>query len=300
MFKTIMSLLLFIGFFPSQALAQNEYIEYYNLVNEANRSWYEKKYAQSLKIFQEAFERVDYVHSINYVKAARSAAKLKEYELAKVYILEAIERGHPGDFVDQKAFKKFRRSDAYGGLLSQINKFQSEANLSINNEYQRKIDSLYYIDQKILRGNDKITDLNLDPDLEYSDSLNFSCLLSLIELYGFPSEQNIGFHGYRKSWVVIHHSARLPENHYYHPILLEYLKRGEYLPENYCWVVDQGKEINKEDLVYYHWDVAKNIDELSVDEKDSINRRRMEVGMPVIDRIEVVKKSHLKTNKVRW
>lgn len=285
---------------PFQVDAQNDYIEYYNLVNEANRSWYEKEYSQSLKKFQEAFERVEYVHSINFAKAARSAAQLKEYGLAKMYILEAIKRGHPNNIVSQKAFKKFKKSDEYRELLLLINQCQSEADLSINKEYQRKIDSLYYIDQNILRGNDKVRDFNLDRNITYSDSSNFSCLLKLIEQYGFPSEQTIGFHGYRKSWVVIHHSARLSENHYYHPILLEHLKKGEYLPENYCWVVDQGKEIIKEDLVYYHWDVAKNIDELSVSEKQTINKRRMEVGMPAIDRIEVVKKSKVKTNKVRW
>ncbi|MDC3220159.1 hypothetical protein OAU00_03630, partial [Saprospiraceae bacterium] len=251
--KTCLLLLMTIAI-SNQSYSQNEYIEYYNLVNQANRNWYEKNYTKSLKNFQEAFTKVEYAHSINFAKAARSAAKLKDHKLTKIYILEAVKRGYPNNYIDRKLFKKFRKSTEYKELRTEIDEVQLKGDLSINKVYQRKIDSLHYIDQKIIRGSNNVTDFNLDLELEYSDSSNFACLLNLINLYGFPSEQNIGFHGYGKSWVIIHHNARLPKNHNYHSTLLKYLKSGDYLPENYCWVIDQSKEINKEVLVYYHWD----------------------------------------------
>ncbi|MEM1320768.1 MAG: hypothetical protein AAGG75_10965 [Bacteroidota bacterium] len=45
--------------------------------------WYEKDYAASLSLFQEAFRKVEYVHAINYAKAARVAAKEKKDDLTK-------------------------------------------------------------------------------------------------------------------------------------------------------------------------------------------------------------------------
>lgn len=280
--------------------SQSNYIEYYNLVNQANRSWHEKDYAKSLQNFQEAFEKVEYVHSINFAKAARTAAKIEDFKLTKRYILEAIKKGYPNNFIDSKIFKKFRKSDEYKALKTQMGKAQVERESSVNKEYKSEIDSLHFIDQHILRGRNNVTGFIEDPNLQYSDSANFSYLLKLIDLYGFPSERNIGFEGYSKSWVIIHHSARLPNNHYYHPSLLAYLKAGEYSPENYCWVIDQGNEIEDEPLTYYHWDVATDIDELSIQEKEAINQKRKAVGMPLIDRIEVVEKSNVKTNRVKW
>lgn len=293
-------LVLLLGIIASSGLAQNEYIAYHNLVNQANRDWYEKEYASSLENFQAAFSKVDYVHSVNYAKAARSAAQLQDYKLTKTYLLEAAKRGYPNKHIDRKPFKQFRKSKEYLALSAKLAEAHAEHELAINKSYQRKIDSLHYIDQRLIRGNERVTGFELDSTLVYSDSANFVCLLQLIEQQGFPSEQNIGYQGYRKSWVLIHHNARLPQNHYYNSTLLEYLTRGEYMPENYCWVIDQGQEVNNEALVYYHWDVVKDIDQLTLADKQRIDQHRKAVGMPSIERIEVVEKSKVKRNRVKW
>lgn len=279
---------------------QDDYITYHNLVNQANRNWYEKDYRKSLAQYQEAFSLVGYVHSINYAKAARVAAKLEVYELTSSYFREALKRGYPSGYLEGKVFKKFRKTAEYRALISATKSIDGQLRGTFNEAYQRQIDSLHFIDQRIIRGNEAVTGFDLDQGLVYNDSLNFACLLRLIDTYGFPSEQNVGFMGYRKSWVLIHHSARLPQNHYYHPTLLAYVKSGAYMPENYCWVIDQGREVLDEGLIYYHWDVAKDVDKLSEQEKATINQNRKSVGMPEIDRIEVVKKPDGKVNKVKW
>jgi hypothetical protein len=216
--------------------SQDSYVEYYKLVNKANRNRYEKNYTKSLKLFQEGFEKVAYVHSMNYAKAARCVVNLKDYELTKDYLLEAMKRGYPLDLVENQDFKKFRKTNFYKELEVQMHEIGRQK--GIDSSYKQKVDSLYYIDQKILRGNKNIQARQYEETLKYSDALNFKCLLKLIEENGFPSEQTIGYEGYKKSWVIIHHNARLPENKAYHEVLLQYLQKVEYLPENYCWVID--------------------------------------------------------------
>jgi hypothetical protein len=46
--------------------------------------------------------------------------------------------------------------------------------------------------------------------------------------------------------------------------------------------------------------VAKNIKGISEGEKAQINRKRLELGLPSIDRIEVVLKSKETIDRVRW
>ena len=241
-----------------------------------------------------------YVHSFNYAKAARVAIKLKDYDLASDYIEAFARRGYPIGFIQQKEFKKYLASEAYKDLEEKLVAINNGYASTINEVYMAKIDSLHFIDQTILRGNRTDVSFEIDSTISYSDSLNFDCLLKLMNELGFPSEQKIGYRGYRKAWVIIHHSARLPQNHKYHGMLLEYLKRGEYQPENYCWVVDQGRELNGEKLIYYHWDVAKNVDGLSKEHKEEIDKERKKIGMASIDRVEVKLKKGRKINNLKW
>lgn len=280
--------------------AQDQYIDYYNLVNKANEHWHHKDPKLALAAYQEGFRKVDYVHSFNYAKAARLTASLKKYQLTETYIVEAIKRGFPSDFIYQKAFNKFRKTAVFKSLEKQIHQYQQEHESTINLVYKHKIDSLHFIDQHQLRGNLKVKGFDLDTTLAYSDDSNFNYLLELIDQYGFPSEQTIGYKGYRKAWVIIHHNARLPKNHVYHSMLLEALKKGAYQPENYCWVIDQGQELKGAPLIYFHWDVAKDVEDLTKAEKLEIDARREKVGMPSINRIKVVKKKKRKRNQLKW
>lgn len=274
--------------------SQDSYIEYYNLTDLANKAWYEKDYEKSLELFEKGFAKVGYVHAANYAKAARSSAILKEYELTKRYLAKALLAGYPRKFLETQAFKAFRKTDQYEALKGM------EEQVVTDRWYKQKIDSLHYIDQKILRNNPGLEDKDFDKDLVYSDSLNFKSLLTIIGEKGFPSEKRIGFQGYRKAWVIILHNARLPQNSHFHDELLEYVKKGEYLPEDYCRVIDQYRKLEGLPLVYHHWDVADNIEGLSEESRARIDQKRREVGMPSVSRIKVIRKKGKLRHQLKW
>lgn len=289
-------LLLVLGLNSTITFSQSDYLAYYNLVNKAGQNWHEKDYEEALVHYQKAFELVSFVHAENYAKAARVAAKLKHFSLTAEYMSKAIRQGYPDSFLKQTSFKQFKKSSYFQTMQATIVTHQP----AIGSIYRRKIDSLHFIDQNYLRGNKTVTGFELDTTLTYSDAQNFDCLKRLIAENGFPSEALIGFQGYRKAWVLLLHNVRLEENHDYQDRLLDALKSGYYLPEHYCWVIDQGQQVKNEALIYYHWDVAQDIDQLNPEEKASIDERRRAVGMPSIERIKVVKSSGKKKNILKW
>ena len=121
---------LFLAF--SLSVVRGQYIRYHNLINEANEQRYRKNYEASLQLFQTGFDLVDYVHAMNYVKAATAATKLKRYDLVAEYLSKAILAGYPSRVFDGKAFKSFRKSDHYELLQAKLSEFDSKTEAGIN------------------------------------------------------------------------------------------------------------------------------------------------------------------------
>ena len=286
-------------FFATGLQAQDYYLEYFQLGNTANEDFYHKKYEKAVQNYKLAFSKVSYVHAPYYARAARATAKIKEHSLTAHYVKKAICQGYASRFIQQPVFKKFRKTNAYKTIADSLNVYQEMSRQQINLAFFQALDSLHFIDQSIIRGRDLGKRFPIDPAITYSDSLNLKHLLHLIEQHGFPSEHRVGYQGYCKAWVLIHHNMRLPQNHKYHSMLEEALRKGEYMPENYCWVIDQGQELKRESLMYYHWDVG-SVASLSDEDKEKIDQRRAEVGMPSIKRIEVVQHKQGQKQKPRW
>lgn len=93
--------------------AQGPYIEYHKLVNQGNQYWYEKEYQLALEHYLDGFELVSYVHNINYVKPARTAAKLQQYDLVQQFITKALKGGYPASILEKKEFNKFKKTEQY-------------------------------------------------------------------------------------------------------------------------------------------------------------------------------------------
>ena len=70
----------------------NHYIEYYNLVNEAEALHAKKLYDSCLTLYQEAFSKIDYVHNKNLRNASKVCKRLGYKEQAKTY-LEMVKIG---------------------------------------------------------------------------------------------------------------------------------------------------------------------------------------------------------------
>ncbi len=285
-------------------LIGQDYIEYYNFCNEGDKQIYLKNYEEALKNFNKAFSLIDYVHANQYKSASLCAAHIGNIEKTYLYAKNAILNGLDPVFLKTKDFKKFRKTEKYKILCDSISIFQKQHLLSINLNYKKEIDSLYYIDQNIIRnnksckGNYNIDKSKLPSNLFELDSVIFEHLLTLIEKYGFPSEKKIGYEGYSNVWVLFHHNVRLPKNSKYLPILKEALVKGEYLPRNYAWMYDQSLMFKQEEP-YFYFGIAL-VDHLSDDKKMEIDKRRKEHGIKPLESTIVKKRGNGIMQKFLW
>lgn len=283
--------------------AQN-YINYYNLCNDADKEVYFKNYKKALDNYEKAFQSVDYVHADKYEKSSKCAIQIKDYKRGALYAKKAVLNGSSTHFWKNKKLKKFRKTDYYKILNDSVLIWEHQHLESINFDYKKIVDSLHYVDQRIIRNNKtikgdyKIDKHKLPEDLFDLDSLIFQTLLEAIDKYGFPSEKNIGKDGYDNVWLLFHHNVRLPKNHHYLPLLENALKNGNYRPRDFAWMYDQGRlNIGKSPLFYYGVPLPKSLIE---SKKEEIDKSRKEYGLKPLSSTKIKSRGRRTVMKILW
>lgn len=251
---------------------------YYAHANKGNYYYYKEKYDSALVEFTQAFKHTGYIHAKYLNKAITSAKKIK----------------------NKTAFNE----------LNALKTKQAER--TINTVYKAKIDSLFKVDQTVVRSkpNEKlrleylqcIEKNNCDSSrmLFFKqhfkkqglvDSTNIAELVRLIGEYGFPSEQRVGGATYEDAMIMLAHYDYDQGNKILQPILYAALKTGDMAPKDYGWIVDRR---STGDPVYYI--IPMGLQEKSKDEVEAIDQRRQSIGMPKIADSQVM---IFKKNSVR-
>ena len=238
----------------------NNYTSYYSLCNSADKLVYLKKYSEALKMYDSAFSTVEYIHSFKYQKASKCAIMANDFEKAFLFARNSILNGSTRLFWKDRKLKSFRKSKYYNMLNDSVNDYQNIHLISINKEYKEIIDSLHYLDQRIIRknkscnGNYSIDSTLLPDNIWDLDSMIFQELLSLIDRFGFPSERLLGVKGYNNASILIHHNFRLEKNEQYHSIVINALYNGEYRPRDFEFMYEQYNVWFKENTFFSSWD----------------------------------------------
>lgn len=270
----------------------SNYIEYYNLVNEGDKQLYFGNDSLAYEFYKKGFDKVDYIHNSNLMKVSQIASRMGDYKYCCKILRCAFEQGEKKSILEYESFKEFKNTHYHQALIDSFSQYNATFLTTFNSDYKKQIDSLYYIDQNIIRGN---TEVKGDYNIEFScdfyqlDSLLFTSVLLLIDKYGFATEKNVGEESFRKVWLFYHHNIRLPKNEQYIPLAQEALKQGAYLPENYAWMFDQSLT-NKNETPYFYYGVAST-DHLTDEEKMDVNEKRKNWGIKpleslLIERIE--------------
>jgi hypothetical protein len=262
-----------------QCQKENDYIKYYNLCNEGDSLYYFKNYKEAMEKYEAAFRTIGFVHAKNLRNASLCASKLNQDEVAWQYAKQALMGGENEKFLKNSFSKNISKEILKDSIIYLINQHQK----SINQFYIKEIDSLYFVDQNIIRGN-KTVKSNADfsklaiPQNKFDlDRDVWNHLIGLMSIYGFPSEKNIGPKAYEQVSIILHHNFRLPQNQHQMPIATEALKKGEYLPQDFAWMFDQSfSMLNKNPFFYYG---SKDPSRLSKDELLQIEENRRNYGV---------------------
>jgi len=207
-------------------------------------------------------------------------------------------------FYRKKEFKKFRKTDLFKMFKDSLTYFQAVYGENLNSDYKKQIDSLYYVDQRIIRNNKSVKGkYNIDksklPEKIFDlDSLIFADILALIEKYGFATEKNVGKESFSKMWIFYHHNIRLPKNEKYIELAQRALKEGAYLPNYYAWMFDQSRTFKKEDPYFYFGVVFTG--DMDREKKSIVNKRRYEWGVKPLEAQKTIQKKNSLIQKNLW
>ena len=278
-------------FFLACSLFGQNYLPYYILCNKADEEIYLEENTEALKSLQEAFGLVDYVHSFQYDKASKCAIEINDYENGYRYARKAILHGSKNKFFNKKKYKSFRKTKYYQTLIDSIPYYEATHLSSLNNNYIQLIDSLYFLDQNVVRknrrvkGNYNLHDLVIPANRYDLDTLIFLELIEAIEKYGFPSEKIIGPKCYNKALLLIHHNFRKKRNEAYHYIVKNAVFNGEYLPYDYEGMYEQYSIKCKNKTFFTTHDK-----DLSESNLKRINANRLEYGLKGLSSIKIKRK----------
>lgn len=276
------------------ASAQDNYIPYYNSVIQARKLIYQKNYQNAQDTLKTAFKKVDYVLATDQTRLANTCLKLDDFEQAYEAVQKAIIKGYPLAKFEKWYFTdSFKTTLFYSKLIAETDSLEALSINKSNSNYAKIIDSLYYIDQHLIRGStsESSYDITLDdlPKNPYEqDSINFRYLLQLIDSLGFPSEQLVGYKARNQAGMLIHHNFRIPHFHFLNDFLIEQLKKGYYFPREYAWAYDQGLRMIGKDVYYYY--ATASLDGLTKEDLAEIDRRRKLLGIDPLESTEIIKK----------
>jgi hypothetical protein len=121
----------------------------------------------------------------------------------------------------------------------------------------------------------------------YIDSTNIVQLLSLINKYGFPSENVVGQNEYDKAHIIMLHFDRDTNNVILGPILDSALFAGKIKPRDYAWIVDRRYMSVGKNPPYFHIPTV-NYEMLSAEEKANVDLRRIQIGLGKVSETQIV------------
>jgi len=229
---------------------EQDYSMYYQLCNEADSLEYLEQYIPALETFDKAFNSVSYVHSNKYEDAYNLAIKANDYHIAYEYGKMILINSGNEKYIKSKS-RKFKRSNYFTLLTDSTELYLEKHQNRVNKKYIKLIDSLFFIDQNIIRknksikGNFQIDKTKFPKDLFDLDDRNWNLLYNAIQEYGFPSEEKVGREAHEDVFIIMLHNIRQKENEKYHEEFLNYMKSGKYSPYYFSfWYEQYQTEVN--------------------------------------------------------
>jgi len=270
-------------------------MQYYQKINEAEYEFTQNNVNEALRNYEEAFQLYPTAFTKDYINGAIMSVTVKNNDLAKKWISEAIRRG-----MDQKQLlnHKFLIKKLGRNYLTELyNKVINSQKLLYNPAVHKTIDSLFMIDQDVRNNFDKGTISK--NDWRSTDSLISVKLIEIIKEYGHLGESIIGYPGAinKVGLMIAHNSGKFNMNS-----LKNFVFSGTMLPGAYARVKDLDVlEKNNERYYYYviydavsptnksyvQYSSMVKADAYFSSKLPIINERRVKIGLQTVEKMQL-------------
>lgn len=253
--------------------AQNDYLTYYKLVNTAKFYANISKQDSALNKYEKAFSQVDFIHK-DYLDKAIKCCKITKNKITK-------------DKLESKREKQIEEiSESYKLLIDSLGKedqrVRSRKYMKAQAYYFKSTrDSSFSSKEKKLKKSKTLMD-----EWWKTDSLNIEILKQNIEKRGFPGEKLVGKGSYQMARIILLHYDNDTANHIMGEILKQALLNGMLLPKDYAWIVDRHLMNARKQQLYLS--IPFGLSNLSNEEKEIINARRLEIGLESIVEANII------------
>lgn len=252
----------------------NNYIEYYNLINDAEIFYAQKLYDSCFLSYQKAFAKVDYIHNANLRNAADVCKKLGQKEQSKIY-LEMIKSHERSINLSHKNY--------LDSLQMEDQRIRSAKFIKARNYYIRSMrDSTFVPKEKTLAKSKTLM-------LEWwaTDSSNVELLKKFISENGFPGEKMVGSETTSSVSVILLHYDRDTSNHIMGEIIKKALYDGDLSPRMYAWIIDRHLRSAGKPQLYYTIPLSTP-NQLSKEKREIINTKRESIGLKRLDEVKII------------
>lgn len=262
-------------------IAQN-YIKYYEYVNEAEYWMYKQEYQKAIRLYLEGFKKSTPLGKDAYQIAKCYALEGKK-KYCKKWLMKStrIPTSFAGHFMlksDQKTIFKTIFGKELESFATKLKNKKKKTDLKYKDARYfmlfNTVDSLLKEDQKYRCGTNTLKD-----EYKVQDSLVQNALLKITQKYGYPGYLNIGTD--IGNVILVHvNKTRYP---IFKKIMLEEVEKGNLLPYGYAEMLDRFEwkyVYNKEknDCFLYQLYTKKLCQEEHYEE---VVERRKEIGLSI-------------------
>ena len=279
-FKVFIVLLILI--FSAKVNAQNDYIQYYQLVTKVNQHAEKKKY-DSLNVYlKQAFNLVDYVHIENLKLGKRIAKKNKDSELL-AFCKEKLKKSNVD--INQPLKEKL------DSICNEDQRIRGNKYYNAKIYYQKCLfDSSFIITEK-----KRLESKKLMEEWWRVDSSNIEFVKNFNSKYGFPSEKLVEYETNRKISIVLAHYDKDTSNHILGKGLEIALMEGKIKPNDYAWIIDRhlmnaGKKQN-------FYTIPTPWIKMTNEQKIEYNKKRESIGLKSLEDQKVIVRKNSVTVK---
>jgi len=256
------------------AQKQTDYTNYHLDIVRAEELIADEKYSDALKIFEEVFDKYNYIFLKDYKVAAQLALFTKDETKTFKFIKLGISDGWTLDkLTGDKFFAPLQKEKEWDTIKSQYDTLRSQYRKRINHQLKKEIHEMFNSDQKLdlpyyFRIGKKAKDRYAVRKFGPNSERQIGRLNEILDNYGYTGEKLIG----NEIWtltILIHHnsiSTGYEQKDTLYPVLKPKLfgaiRKGEMSPDDYALIEDWyiGVKSNWKDGAYGYVTTLTNKD----------------------------------------
>lgn len=239
---------------------KQDYWEYHELINNAEKHISNENFKEALELYELTFASYDFVFIRDYKIAAQLAVYLNEKEKAFEIIKKGIVAGW--DFKELKRnnyLSKLKGEDEWKLLKKAYPELRKEYLKSIDLVTKERVRQMFKEDQRkalgaLFRIGDKSQEKYALEKFAPHSEIQMSKLIKILDRYGYPGEQLIG-NNFWMSTILSHHNSIANEYvkkdtlyHVIKPKLVEAIGKGQISPYEFALIDDWYRAVYSDRL----------------------------------------------------